>query len=134
MENSRTEDPDFLRRSMRTTEFFLGLLLATGLLTLQWRTPTAIVLGGGWSLINLSLLKSLTPVVLAQGKRPVVRLVILLLMKFPILYVVGWFLLARSGLSPLGFITGFSLPLLVMTGSALLERRRERFQMQERRG
>ncbi|HET6370038.1 MAG TPA: hypothetical protein VFG95_02505 [Nitrospiria bacterium] len=134
MDDSRSEENDLLRRSIRVTEFLLGLLLGIGFLTLQWRMPAAIVFGGAWSVVNLFLLKSLAPVVLGRGKRPKLRLVLLLLVKFPLLYFVGWFLVAQSGLSPLGLIAGFSLPLFVMTGSALFERGKERFQMQVRRG
>jgi hypothetical protein len=134
MENNRTEKNDLLLRSIRVTELLLGLLLGAGLLSLRWKMPAAIVFGGAWSLVNLFLLRSLAPVVLGLGKRTKLRIVLMLLIKFPLLYFVGWFLMARSGLSPLGLIAGFSLPLFVLTGSALFERERERFQIQERRG
>lgn len=109
-------------------------LLGIGLLTLRWKTAAAIVSGGTWSLLNLLLLKLLAPVILRQGKRPLLRAFFLLLVKFPVLYGFGWLLLSHSGLSPLGIVAGFSLPLLIMTGAALVDRRREGIAPSERWG
>ena len=110
------------------------LLLGIGLWTLRWKTAAAIVSGGAWTLLNLLLLKLLAPVILRQGKRPLLRALFLLLVKFPVLYGFGWFLLSRSGLSPLGIVAGFCLPLLTTTGAALFDRRREAIAPSERWG
>lgn len=125
-------DHDRLSRTIRVSGILLLLPLAMGLLALRWEIPAAVALGGGWSLANLWILRSLAPTLLAQDRRRGWRFVLLLLLKFPVLYLLGWVLLTRSGFSGIGLLVGFSLPLSVLTGSALFDAATERFRLRFR--
>jgi hypothetical protein len=120
---------DPLSRTIRASGVLLLISLAFGLMSLRWEIPAAVALGGGWSLANLFIMKRLAPVVLAKGRRKIRRLGLLLLLKFPVLYFLGWLLLTRTGFSGLGLLIGFSLPLLILTGSALFEAATDRIRM-----
>lgn len=121
---------DLLNRAMRTTELVLLFPLAIGLLTLHWYLPAAIAAGGGWCLLNLFLLQRLAPMILGQEKQKAGSCILLLVVKFPVLYFVGWIVLSQSGFSTLGLMIGFSLPFSILTLYALVERGRDLFPLQ----
>lgn len=71
-------------------------------------------LGALWTAASLYLLRELAVRFLTTGDRPLSALLVLALLKFPILYVAGYFILA-AGIYPVSApLLGFALPLAVV--------------------
>lgn len=77
----------------------------------------AIVIGAGLGIANLLIIKKLLEVCLIKEKRESLAITALLLVKFPLIYVAGYFVLAYSGL-PLLYLT-IGLSLLFISALAL---------------
>ncbi len=112
-------DLDVLNRVRKTT-IIIGIPLAI-VITFYWGLPV----GGGWaagiawSLINLYFIGSLVKKVVTTGKPNVSGAVIVMLIKFPVLYAAGLFLLWNGRLAVAGLVAGFSWPFFVLLMKAL---------------
>ncbi len=115
---------EFLKRVRKTsilTSLFLFVLVAAylGLAAgLSW------LVGCAWTLVNLVAIGWLVDTLCGRGETRRVRLVLIVLVKVPVLYAVG-FLMLRSDYLPLfPLLAGFLWPLLVIMlkilGRALL--------------
>ena len=104
----------FLRR-VRKTSIIAGIPLAV-VIAFYWglENGAGFALGLTWSLLNLHFLASVITNVITSEKRDVVKIIVVLFVKFPVLYVAG-FLLLRSGyLSAYGLVAGFTWPFFVV--------------------
>ncbi len=104
----------FLRR-VRKTSIIAGIPLAV-VAAFYWgpESGAGLALGAAWSLLNLYFLASVIKSVITNEKRDVLRIIVALFVKFPVLYVAG-FLLLRSGyLSAFGLVAGFTWPFFVI--------------------
>jgi hypothetical protein len=107
-------DADLLRRVHRTS-MWLGLVLAAPLaFYFGTAAGAAWVLGAAWSLVNLRLIASIVRRVLTLEPRPWPRLVLALLLKFPLLYGAGFALLRSGRLSAAWLAAGFAWPFVVV--------------------
>jgi hypothetical protein len=105
-------DGDFLRR-VRTSSIAFGLVLAVPLATkFGWGAAGAWIAGGAWSIVNLAAIASVVRKVLTLEPRDRGAIVKTLAIKFPVLYAIGFGLLA-AGLPALWLLAGFSWPLFV---------------------
>jgi len=85
---------DLLKRSIRVTVFIMLIVSAVfGFLRL-WRELFAFIVGNSWSILNFLLLASLLKI--ALQKAPKAKLFLLLLVKFPLLYLVGFFIVVTK--------------------------------------
>jgi F-type H+-transporting ATPase subunit a len=104
---------EFLARTIRATA--LTALVAALAASAVWdrATGAAVLLGAAWSLANLKLLETAVRAFGPRGQVEPLRAVLALLLKGPVLYGAGWWLLA-AGWSPSALLAGFSLPFAVL--------------------
>ncbi len=107
-------DSAFIIRSLRATVALalLGFILAAYYVNTAW--GVGFVLGALWSIANLYLLKVLIEKVITLDKRPAGPVVLLVLVKFPLLYGVGFLILSWGWYDVLAPLLGFSLPFAVI--------------------
>ncbi|MBN1212090.1 MAG: hypothetical protein JXA92_05885 [candidate division Zixibacteria bacterium] len=105
---------DLISRTLKTSAIVLLIFLPFGLY--YWGVfPTLAVLSGAvWGFINLIFLSQLVRTVIRPDKIDVRRAVGLGLIKFPLLYGSGYFLLKIDRFDPIHLLIGFSLFLAVM--------------------
>ncbi len=100
---------DFLRRSMRMT----ALLLLVGALFVALRIDAwaalAFFSGGVWTLVNLIFLTAAVRTVVRPEGPDKFAAAGLLLIKFPALYVAGYYLLSFEKFSAVFLLIGFSV-------------------------
>jgi hypothetical protein len=103
---------DFLRR-VRKSAIVFGLVLAVPLASsFGLGAAGAWIAGGAWSLFNLVAIAAVIRRVLTLEPRDRREIAISLLIKFPLLYAIGFTILA-SGLPTMWVLAGFTWPLLV---------------------
>ncbi len=94
----------------------LGTLLAAAPMgALFGKAGLAIFAGALWGSANLFLLKLLVQKMVLPGKKDLLRIALLALLKCPLLYGAGYFLLKIPQFPPVYLFLGFSL-LFVMMG------------------
>lgn len=107
-------DHAFLRRA-RKTSIVTGFVCAI-LISFYW----GLEHGGGWafglawSLFNLHFTSSVVTKSLTVEKRDAPRILVALLIKFPVLYAVGYLLLRSGFFTVIGLVAGFTWPFFVM--------------------
>ncbi len=107
-----TIDGDFLRR-VRKSSLGFGLVLAAPIaMTFGLVAAAAWLVGGAWSLFNLAATGAVIRKVVTLEPRDRASIAKSLAIKFPVLYAVGFGLLA-VGLPPMWLLAGFAWPLLV---------------------
>jgi hypothetical protein len=99
---------DFIGRTLRTYGIVLLILLPFGVYYYGVFPSLAILSGGVWSMINLMFITGLVKAAIRPEGADVPRTVLLLLVKFPALYVSGYFLLKVREFSALNLLIGFS--------------------------
>jgi hypothetical protein len=105
--------PEFLQR-VRRTAVITGLILFPVIaLYLGLAAGAAWVLGVAWSLVNIYFIGLLVRFAYVDGKKQRLRAALILLVKVPVLYLIG-FLLLRSSLPDFGLLAGFMWPLSVI--------------------
>lgn len=108
---------EFITRIIRTTLILAGVLLVFGAFYYDVNEALGWFVGAVWGVLNLYFIKNLITEVLTpeETRKPVA--LVFALFKFPVLYVVGYFLLASGWFTPASLLIGFSL----MFGVALLK-------------
>ncbi|RKX28172.1 MAG: hypothetical protein DRP47_05035 [Candidatus Zixiibacteriota bacterium] len=106
---------DFIDRTLRTTGVVLLVILSFCLYYLGIYPALAILSGGVWSMVNLMFLSALVRAAIRPDKVDKVKVTGLVLLKFPLLYVSGYFLLKVPVFDPIHLIIGFSVLLGVVT-------------------
>tara|TARA_B100000949_G_scaffold176320_1_gene157096 strand:+ start:321 stop:740 length:420 start_codon:yes stop_codon:yes gene_type:complete len=71
-----------------------------------------IMAGAGWGIASLWLLKLMVTNAFAKQAEKK-KMLLLFLLKFPVLYLAGFFLMFYAKIHPIGALVGFSLPLAV---------------------
>jgi hypothetical protein len=105
-------DGDFLRR-VRKSAIVFGLVLAVPLATkFGLAAAGGWIAGGAWSLANLAATSSVVRRVLTLEPRDRRAIALALAVKFPVLYAIGFALLA-VGLPAMWLLAGFAWPLFV---------------------
>ena len=115
---------DLLRRVTKTS-VITGLLLFW-VFVVYWDVAAGVgwLLGCAWSLVNLFFLALLVRTMMSRGPNRRLRLGLILMVKVPVLYGIGFVLLAGGWVPLVALLAGFVWPLLVITlkllGRALL--------------
>ena len=100
-----------LKRALKVS-LILTVIIAIGLAASgQRRFAAGILVGAAWSMVNFLLLINLLQIALL--KKPDSRLTVFLLIKFPVLYLIGFLILSRKFFPSLSLLLGLSLVLLV---------------------
>jgi len=107
-------DLDLLSRVRKSASIF-GAVLAIPFATyFGIDSALAWVCGIAWSLTNLYFITTLTKEVITAGDRSVRKIVLTLLIKFPVLYAVGFFFLAGLRFPVIWLVAGFTWPFFVL--------------------
>ncbi len=105
---------DFISRTLRTSGILLLIFLPFGLYYMGVFPTLAVFSGGIWGLVNLIFLSQLIRTVIIPGKVDTGRAIGLAVIKFPLLYLAGYFLITVKQFDPLLLLAGFSVFLAVM--------------------
>jgi len=112
-------DLAFITRSLKLTALLsgLGFIFASVYLGAGW--GLGFILGAAWGIGNLYLIKRLIELSVRLEGRDLAAVVILVLVKFPLLYGLGYLILSRSWYPFWAPVIGFSLPLAVIVLKAI---------------
>lgn len=105
---------EFIGRTLRTFGIVLIAFLPFGFYYLGLFPSLAILSGGIWGMINLMFISALVQSAIRPEGADVGRTVGFLLIKFPALYVAGFFLLKVPQFSPVHLLIGFSGVMAIM--------------------
>ncbi|MFZ5979458.1 MAG: hypothetical protein ACOYVF_02400 [Candidatus Zixiibacteriota bacterium] len=105
---------DFIDRTLKTSAVVLLIFLPFGVYYFGVFPALAIMSGAVWGLVNLIFLAHLIRTVIRSDKIDIKRAVGLGVIKFPLLYASGYFLLTIKEFTPLNLMIGFSLFIAVM--------------------
>lgn len=108
------QDSDFITRTLRTSALLGLILFPFGLYYLGLYPFLAIYSGFVWSLLNLMFLSGLVRSTLRPEGANTGKAVALMLVKFPLLYAAGYFLLQVPVFEPMLLMTGFTSLLGIM--------------------
>jgi hypothetical protein len=120
MSASRTGmDLAFLAR-VRKMSIITGAIVSVAVAT-YWgiSVGAAWLAGTAWSLINLFFIGEVIKNVITAEDRQLTRILVVVVIKFPVLYAVGFLLLWSKQLPVLGLVAGFTWPFLVMILKAI---------------
>jgi len=105
---------DFVDRTIKTTGIVLLIVFIFGIYYFGVYSSLAIFSGGVWALINLIFLTILIKAAIKPGEIDKMKVAGLALVKFPLLYVSGYFLLKVEVFKVEHLVIGFSIPLAVI--------------------
>jgi hypothetical protein len=112
--------PEFIHRVIKTSLIVavLGFLFVT--VYYNFRFGAGLLVGAIWGCLNLYFLTNLITEIFSPGKE--VRkgkVILIVLVKFPLLYLVGYVLLIIKYFPAISLVSGFTLIFLVMFLKAL---------------
>ncbi len=100
---------DFIQRTIRTTGIVLLVILLPCLYYFGVFPALAVFFGGVWGMINLLFLSALVRAAIRPDAVDKMQVAGLALIKFPLLYLSGYFLLKVKQFEPLHLLIGFSI-------------------------
>jgi len=105
----RTEiDFSFINRTLKTTCLVLLIFFPFGIYYLGFFSSLAILSGGIWGILNLILITMLVKYTLRPEGPDAGRAIAAAFIKFPLLYLCGYFLMKVSQFEVLHLLIGFS--------------------------
>jgi hypothetical protein len=105
---------NFINRTLKTTGVVLLISVIPGVYYFGFFPTMAVFSGGVWGMINLMFLSALVRATLRPNDVDKLKVAGLALIKFPLLYASGYFLLKVDYFKPLHLLIGFSILLAVM--------------------
>jgi len=105
---------DFIQRTLRTTGVLLLVLFLVVTYYIGFYDGLALFSAGVWSMINLIFLSALVRATLRPDGVNKSAVAVLAIVKFPLLYAAGYFLLTTDVFRPVPLVIGFSIVLIVM--------------------
>jgi len=105
---------DFIDRTLKTSAVVLLIFLPFGIYYFGVFPTLAILSAAVWGLVNLIFLAHLIRAVIRPDNIDLKKAIGLGVIKFPLLYVSGYFLLTIKEFDPLYLVIGFSLFIAVM--------------------
>lgn len=109
-----TFDSDFVQRTLRTTCIVLIIMFLFGLYYFPFYDVLGFLSAGVWSIINMIFLSALVRTVVRPEGIDKLAAAVLIIMKFPILYVTAYFIFTAEIFSPWPLVLGISMVLVVM--------------------
>jgi hypothetical protein len=110
---------DFIQRTLRTTGILLLILFVVVLYYFGFYDALALLTAGIWSMVNLIFLTALVRTALRPDNVNKMAAAGLALIKFPLLYAAGYFLVTVDVFRALPLVVGFSMVLAVMVLKAV---------------
>jgi hypothetical protein len=105
---------DFIQRTLRTTGVLLLILFLVVVYYFGFYDGLALFSAGVWSMVNLIFLSALVRATLKPDGVNKSAVAVLAVVKFPLLYAAGYFLLTTDVFRPVPLVIGFSIVLIVM--------------------
>lgn len=105
---------DFIQRTLRTTGVLLLLGLVIGSVYFSFYDALAVMSAGIWSMVNLIFLSAVVRSAMRPDGVDKMTVVVLMLIKFPLLYATAYFLFTVEIFRPLPLVIGLSTVLVVM--------------------
>ena len=112
-------DLAFLARVRNASMIVGGIVAAPVAVAWGWQMGAAWVAGVAWSLVNLFFIGEVIKNVITAGDRDLVRILVAVAIKFPVLYALGLLFLWIEWLPVIGLVAGFSWPFFVMVMKAV---------------
>ena len=112
-------DPGIIVRTLRTTGVVLLIAFAFGTYNFGFWPALAFFSGGIWGMLNLLFIAALVRAVIRPDEVDVMRAIGFAVIKFPLLYIAGYFLLKIPQFDPLIVVIGSSMILLVLVLKAV---------------
>jgi len=109
----------FIGRTLKTTGVISLLVLIFGSFYYGFHPTLSVFTGIVWGMINLYFLALLIRTTLKPGEIDKQSALVILLLKFPLLYISGYFIVTSDYFNPLLFLAGFTVVLLVIVMKAL---------------
>ena len=107
-------DTKFLYRSLKTTLILAILITGFSLVYGYHSFAKGFFLAALWSIVNLWFICLLVRLLFAESKINKTKVVLLVLLKFPVLYTAGYIALKFGNLSVYAVLAGFSIVFLVI--------------------
>ena len=104
----------FLNRTLRSAGIVLLIALPFGLYYMGVFPTLALFSGGVWGLLNFIFLSGLIRSAMRPEGADGRRVAVFALLKFPLLYAAGYFLLKVPQFGPVSLLIGFSIVLAVL--------------------
>jgi len=112
-------DLSFIGRTLKTTGVVSLLVLIFGSFYYGFQPTLSVFTGIVWGMINLYFLALLIRTTLKPGEIDKQSALVILLLKFPLLYISGYFIVTSDYFHPLLFLAGFTVVLLVIVMKAV---------------
>lgn len=107
-------DLDFVDRTLKTTGVVLLIAFAYGYFYFGFWNTMAFFSGGVWGMINLMLIKRLVTLAIRPDGIDTTAVIVMALVKFPLLYLSGYFLLTVDKFDTMALLYGFSSVLAII--------------------
>jgi hypothetical protein len=106
-------------RTLRTTGIVLLIAFAFGTYNFGFWPALAFLSGGIWGMLNLLFISALVRAAIRPDEVDVMRAIGFAIIKFPLLYVAGYFLLKIPQFDVMAVIVGSTMVLAVLVLKAL---------------
>jgi hypothetical protein len=110
---------NFIQRTLRTTGVVLIIMFAFGAVYFDFYDGLAVLSAGVWSMVNLIFLSALIRTVVRPDRVDKLAAFGLTLIKFPLLYAAGYFLITADVFRTEPLVIGLSMVLVVMVLKAV---------------
>jgi len=111
--------PDFIQRTLKSTGMLLIISFLFGIMYFGFYDALALLTAGVWSMVNMIFLSSLIRVALRPDGVDKLAAAGIALIKFPLLYGVGYFIFTTHLFRPIPLLLGISSVLIVMVLKAV---------------
>lgn len=110
---------DFIQRTLKTTGVLLVIMFLIGTYYFGFYDALAVFSAGVWSMVNLIFLSALVRAAVRPDGINKTSVAGLALIKFPLLYAAGYFLIITKVFRPIPLVIGFSMVLVVIALKAM---------------
>ncbi len=110
---------EFLRRVRKTSIILSMVLFPVFSIYFGISFGVGWIIGVVWSVINIQVITNLVKRIFITSKRNYLRIALVFLIKFPVLYFLGYLILASARFPAAALLAGFVWPFFVMTMKAL---------------
>lgn len=100
---------EFITRIIKTTAVVSLVVSLCISYYFDWKIGLGFLVGAAWSLVNLFFIRSLIKEVVSPNEARKSITAVLALLKFPLLYVAGYFIVVSEFFSVYALLSGFSL-------------------------
>lgn len=114
-----TFEANFIQRTLRTTAVLLLIVFLFGIYYFGFYNALAVLSAGIWSMINLIFLSILIRNAMRPDEIDKTAVIVTAIIKFPLLYAAGYFLLTVEIFDPVPLVIGFTLVFVVIFLKAL---------------